>query len=52
VGSAGCLTIDEAEQFDNISTVGYVDDEELQARPPTIVMPVVSSNRKGRKKRK
>jgi hypothetical protein len=48
--------IDEAEQFDNISTIGYVDDEELQARPPpanaTTAMPVVSSNRKRRQKRK
>ena len=43
--------IDEAEQFDNISTVGYVD-EELQARPSTTVLPVLSSNRKGRQKRK
>ena len=45
------LAIDEAEQFDNISTVGYVD-EELQARPSTTVLPVLSSNRKGRQKRK
>ena len=47
--------IDEAEQFDNISTVGYVDEELVQApaRPsPTTAMPVVSSNRKGRQKRK
>jgi hypothetical protein len=47
--------IDEAEQFDNISTIGYVDEELVQqARPsPTTVMPVaVSSNRKGRQKRK
>jgi hypothetical protein len=46
--------IDEAEQFasDNISTVGYMDDEEPQARPPTTIMSVVSSNRKGRQKRK
>ena len=44
--------IDEAEQFDNISPVGYVD-EELQARQPTnTVKPVLSSNRKGRQKRK
>jgi hypothetical protein len=48
--------IDEAEQFDNISTVGYVDEELVQqARPsPTTVMPVVvsSNSRKGRQKRK
>jgi len=48
--------IDEAEQFDNISTVGYVDEEVVQApaRPPTttVVPVVVSSNRKGRQKRK
>ena len=43
--------IDEAEQFDNISAVGYVDDE-LQGRPPTTVKPVSSLNRKGRQKRK
>ena len=55
------LAIDEAEQFDNISAVGYVDDEELlQARPlpaaaasTTTVKPVFASlNRKGRQKRK
>ena len=45
--------IDEAEQFDNISTVGYMDDEEIQTRPPTsTVVPVLTSNRKGRQKRK
>jgi len=49
------LAIDEAEQFDNISTVGYLDDE--QARPAaavaaTTVMPVLNSKRKGRQKRK
>ena len=56
------LAIDEAEQFDNISTVGYVDDDDdddddderrLQARSsPTTVKPVLGSNRKGRQKRK
>ena len=43
--------IDEAEQFDNISAVGYVD-EEPEAKPPTTAKPVSSSNRKGRQKRK
>ena len=47
------LAIDEAEQFDNISTVGYVDEE--QARPaaaaPTVIS-VLNSKRKARQKRK
>ena len=44
--------IDEAEQFDNISAVGYVDEELAQARQPTTtVKPVLSSNRKGKKRK-
>lgn len=48
------LAIDEAEQFDNISTVGYVDEEPEQARPTTTtaVMPVLTPKRKGRQRRK
>ena len=49
------LAIDEAEQFvDNISTVGYLPDEEeqQQAKPCAVVSPVLSSKRKGRQRRK
>ena len=42
--------IDEAEQFDNISTVGYVD-EELQARPPTTVLRIGKGGRSGNEMR-
>ena len=50
------LAIDEAEQFDNISAVGYLDEEQ-QARPmttttTTAAMAVLNSKRKGRQKRK
>jgi hypothetical protein len=47
------LVIDEVEQFDNISTVGYVDEELVrQARPSPLCLAVSSNYRKGRQKRK
>ena len=50
------LAVDEAEQFDNISTVGYLDEEQQQqARPATaaaVIPAVLSSKRKARQRRK
>lgn len=48
------LAIDEAEQFDNISVVGYLDEEQQQQqpRPPPVIPPVLNSRRKGRQRLK
>ena len=47
--------IDEAEQFDSISAVGYLDEEQPTRSAPSpapAVMPILNSKRKGRQKRK